>query len=53
MSLGAYEVFVATASIPDPTWPELPFAEILRIAFQDRIIDKPDHAVVKRLRGAV
>lgn len=52
-SLNAYEVFVATGDLPEPTWPDLPFSEILKIAFRDRIIDNADHPVVQRLRGAV
>ena len=51
MSLGAYEMFTAESVMQDPEWPDLPFAELLRIAFRDRIITSPDHAVVKRLRG--
>ena len=53
MSLGAYEVFEATGDLPEPTWPDLPFQEILKIAFRDHIIDSVDHPVVQRLRGAV
>jgi hypothetical protein len=51
MDLGAYEMFVAESTISDPVWPELPFQELLRIAFKDRYIDSIDHPVVKRLRG--
>ena len=53
MSLGAYEIFEATGDLPEPTWPELSVAEILKIAFRDRIVDNGDHPVVQRLRGAV
>jgi hypothetical protein len=53
MSLGAYEVFEATGDLPDPTWPDLPFQEILKIAFRDHIVDRADHPLVRRLRGAV
>ena len=53
MSLGAYEMFEATGDLPEPAWPELPFPEILKIAFRDRIVDGADHPVVQRLRGAV
>ena len=53
MSLGAYEIFVAEANLPDPTWPDRPFSEILEIAFRDRLIDRPDHPLIKRLRGAL
>ena len=51
MSLGAYEMFKAGGTIPDPTWPSESFPELLRIAFRDRFIDRLDHAVVRRLRG--
>jgi hypothetical protein len=51
MDLGAYEIFSATGTLQEPSWPELPFNELLRIAFRDRVIDRIDHPVVKRLRG--
>jgi hypothetical protein len=51
MSLGAYEMFEAASTIPDPTWPELAFRELLRIAFRDRLVSGLDHPVVRRLRG--
>ena len=50
-SLGAYEIYVAEAAFPDPEWPELPLQELLRIGFRDRLIDRLDHPVIKRLRG--
>ena len=53
MSLGAYEVFEATGDLPEPEWPDLPFPEILKIAFRDRIVDRADHPLVQRLRGQV
>ena len=52
MSLGAYEISVALNGLPDPVFPDLPFREILRIAFRDRIIDREDHPVIQLLRGA-
>jgi hypothetical protein len=37
---------------PTPEWPDhLPFREMLKIAFRDRIVDGLDHPVLKRLRG--
>ena len=53
MSLGAYDIFEATANIPDPVWPELSFTDILKIAFRDKLIDRPDHPVIQQLRGTV
>jgi hypothetical protein len=51
MSLGAYEVFEAAGQWAAPEWPDMPFQELLRIAFKDRFIDSPDHPILKRLRG--
>jgi hypothetical protein len=50
-SLGAYDIYKADGAISDPVWPELPFREMLRIAFRDYLIDSTGHAVIKRLRG--
>jgi hypothetical protein len=52
LSLGAYEIFEAQDKIPDPEWPDMPFQEILQIAFRDQFIDDVNHPVLKRLRGA-
>jgi hypothetical protein len=51
MSLGAYEVYQAMATIPDPEWPDTTFQEILRVAFKEQFIHSLDHPVVRRLRG--
>jgi hypothetical protein len=55
MSAGSYQVYVATAEgLPEPRWPEEAFEEILRVAFPaDRIIDRVDHPVIRKLRGEV
>ena len=52
MSLRAYEISQPEIKIPDPEWPKQSFAELLRIAFRDRLINSYDHPAVKRLRGA-
>jgi hypothetical protein len=51
MSLRAYETCEAIGDIPEPIWPDLPFTEILKIAFRDRLVDRPDHPLVQRLQG--
>jgi len=51
MSLGAYDVFEATAKLPEPEWPSVPFGELLQVAFRHRLIDTIDHPVLLRLRG--
>jgi len=52
MSLGAYDVAQAIGDLPEPNWPNLPFNEILKIAFKDHIVDRLDHPLILRLRGA-
>jgi hypothetical protein len=51
-ALGAYEIYTAAGSIPDPEWPQLSLHEILKIAFREFMVDSTDHAVIKKLRGA-
>ena len=46
-----YEAHVAQGRIPDPVWPTVPFGELLRLCFQNRLIDSVDHPVLQRLRG--
>ena len=53
LSLGAYDVFGATGQLGEPEWPDLPFRELLRIAFKDRFISDLDHPALRRLRGEV
>ena len=53
MSLGAYDITLATGAMADPVWPELSFLELLRISYRERMITSLDHPVVKRLRGLV
>jgi hypothetical protein len=50
MSLGAYEI-VEAATTAEPEWPAVTFQDLLRIAFRDKLVDRLDHAVIKRLRG--
>ena len=53
MSLGAYEIFEATGDLPSLNGRTFAFPEILKIAFRDRIVDRTDHPLVRRLRGQV
>lgn len=48
---GIYTHFVPTAELPNPKWPELPFSEIIKLAFRGRMIDSLDHPVICDLRG--
>jgi len=51
MGAGAYDVAVAPLHGTEPTWPNTSMSDLLRIAFKDRLIDRPDHPVLMRLRG--
>jgi hypothetical protein len=53
MSLGSYRVRKAEGVLPDPVWPAHNLGELLAIAFRNRIIDDPEHPVLRRLRGVV
>ena len=53
MSLGAYQIYVATAELPEPEWPEHTFSELVRLGFKGLIVDKPDHPLIQQLTGAV
>ena len=48
---GQYDLSVASATLPEPEWPDLPFKEILRLAFRDAMITTIDHPAIRRLRG--
>jgi hypothetical protein len=51
MALGAYDIFETSSQLTSPEWPTTPFNELLRTAFRDKLIDTPDHMVLKKLRG--
>ena len=51
--LGGYEIFEATAKLPEPIWPDTTLDELLEIAFRGRIITSPDHPVVQEKLGGV
>lgn len=51
MQLRAYRIFHPEGDIAEPEWPDRSLPEILRLAFRDRVIDREDHAIIRRLRG--
>lgn len=51
MQAQAYDVAVAANQETVPAWPKESYADILRIAFQNRIIDSREHPVLKELNG--
>jgi hypothetical protein len=53
MSLGAYDLAVASGQVAEPEWPKIGFQEIIKIAFRDKMISDWNHPVLRRLRGEV
>ena len=51
MAVGGYDMLVAEAMLAEPEWPETSFPELVQIAFRERLIQSPDHPVLKRLLG--
>ena len=51
MPAGMYDTFQAAGELADPEWPELTFAEILKLCFRDRLINAVEHPVIRALRG--
>jgi hypothetical protein len=51
MAIQGYDVIAATGILTEPTWPDVPFKELLKVAFRDYRIDDADHPLVRRLRG--
>ena len=52
MAANCYDVFEAAAELSEPEWPEeTTFRDLLKLAFQTRIIESLDHPVLRALRG--
>ncbi|NUQ63990.1 MAG: hypothetical protein HUU20_16055 [Pirellulales bacterium] len=51
MAGGMYDVFEAAGELAEPEWPELSFADLLKLCFKDRFIQTVDHPVIRALRG--
>lgn len=50
-SIGAYDAYEAIGQLGDPSWPEMTFDEVAKLAFRDRFIDSLNHPILKGLRG--
>jgi hypothetical protein len=48
---GGYEGKFAKGDLGEPAWPTSTFDELFRIAFEGKLIDNDQHAVVKELEG--
>ncbi|MGN6171882.1 MAG: hypothetical protein ACTHPS_02805 [Streptosporangiaceae bacterium] len=50
-NLGGYRAIRASGHFEEPKWPDKTFRELLRIAFESRIIDRSDHPFIRELNG--
>jgi hypothetical protein len=48
---GAYKIIEYEGPPIEPVFPQEPFLELLKLAFKNRMIDRPDHPMILRLRG--
>jgi hypothetical protein len=48
---GSYDLFVAQADLPEPTWPNLTPADFIKAGFKHRVIRDATHEVVRKLAG--
>ena len=51
---GFYDIIEPEKSMLEPDWPDMSFADMLQIAFNDdHIIDRDDHPALRRLKGGM
>ena len=53
MQLGGYDIYEATAQLPEPIWPARTIDELVDIAFLGKIIRSVDHPVVQTYLGKI
>jgi hypothetical protein len=51
MGASCYDISVAPVGLPEPTWSNRTFQEMLTMAFQGRLISSPEHKVIRLLQG--
>jgi len=51
MGAGAYKIVEYEGPPIEPVFPQEPFLELLKLGFKHRMIDRPDHPKILRLRG--
>lgn len=51
--LGAYEYVRAKGDLGEPQWPAKSFRELLKVAFDGKLIDRLDHPVLRELFGEI
>ncbi|PIQ13861.1 MAG: hypothetical protein CO125_04110 [Hydrogenophilales bacterium CG_4_9_14_3_um_filter_59_35] len=51
MAVGGYDMLVAEGKLAEPEWPSTTLAELVQIAFRDKLITSPDHPIIRQLLG--
>ncbi|MBV8095531.1 MAG: hypothetical protein JOY71_23325 [Acetobacteraceae bacterium] len=52
-ALNGYRCYKAEGNLTEIAWPEKTLSELMTIAFRDRVIDREDHPIIRRVRGLV
>ena len=50
-SAGAYEKQVAEGKLDEPKWPAKSFTDLVSEAYKGKVVDRPDHPVIRKLSG--
>ena len=50
-SAGAYEKQVAEGKLDEPKWPVKSFTDLVSEAYKGKVVDRPDHPVIRKLSG--
>ena len=53
MHVGAYDIYVAEGTLPEPAWPAHDMDALVQVAFRGKIITSLDHPVVQSMLGRV
>lgn len=51
MHVGAYDIYVAEGTLPEPAWPAHDMDALVQVAFRGKIITSLDHPVVQSMLG--
>jgi hypothetical protein len=51
--LGGYAMQRATGDLGEPQWPDKSLRDLLELAFQHNLVDRPDHPVIREFAGEI
>lgn len=53
MRVGAYDIYVAEGTLPDPEWPAHDMDALVQVAFRGKIITSLEHPVIQSMLGRI